>query len=242
MLVKLKGIVLHTVKFGENSLIVTLYTDKSGRQSCILNSVRSPKTASKAGLLQPLFILDLEIYQKQSREIQRIKEIKNALPYLTIPFDIQKSTQAIFLAEILYKTLLEEENAPHLFHFLENIFTIFDKMEDGKANFHICFLTKFTEHLGILPDFGKKSDDGFFDLRKGELVADEPAHPMFMNRETTRLFRKFVFLELTELSGIKITKQQKELLLAQLIDYYHIHFENLSTIKSLPVLKEVFLQ
>jgi DNA repair protein RecO (recombination protein O) len=240
MLVKKRGIVLHTVRFGESSLIITLYTDTSGRQSYLINAVRKVKAVSKAGLFQPLFMLDLEVYEKKTREIQHVKEVKIAHPYQTIPFDIQKSTQAIFLSEILYKTLREEEDNPLLFSFLENMLISFDLLEEGKSLYHILFLARLTEYLGIMPELNPDETNVWFDMKKGVLLNAEPSHPYFMNPETTRFLAKFLIAETDDLFRIKISKQQKDLLLAQLVDYYHVHFENLGSIKSLIVLKEVF--
>jgi len=206
----------------------------------MVHAVRKHGTINKAGLFQPLFILDIEVYEKKGRDIQQVKEIKNGYPYQSIPFEIQKSAQAMFLAEILYKTLREEEPNSQLFGFLENSLKKFDVMEKGKNYFHLHFLSRLTEYLGILPEISLGEQGSWFDMKKGELVYSEPSHPFFMNQEMTKLLGSFLIVEANELNTINITKQQKNLLLTQLIDYYHIHFENLGSIKSLPVLKEIF--
>ena len=58
---KSKGIVLRTVKYGETSVIVAIFTEIFGLQSYLVNGVRvaSKKSASKANLFQPSAILDL---------------------------------------------------------------------------------------------------------------------------------------------------------------------------------------
>ena len=140
MLVSTEGIVLHSIKYGESSLIVTIYTKAFGRQSYIINAARSKKSKNRAGILQPLFLVSLVSYQKHSREIQRIKEIKNEPTYQNIPFDIVKSTQVIFLGEMFYKTLVEQESSPEMFEFIKNSLLYFDLNEKGSANFHLWFL------------------------------------------------------------------------------------------------------
>ena len=71
-----KGIVLRVVKYGETSVIVTIYTELFGIQSYIVNGVRttSKKGASKASLFQPAAILDLIVYHNELKNLQRIKE------------------------------------------------------------------------------------------------------------------------------------------------------------------------
>ncbi|MBS1655487.1 MAG: recombination protein O N-terminal domain-containing protein, partial [Bacteroidetes bacterium] len=61
---KTKGIVLRTVKYGETSVIVTIYTELFGIQSYLVNGVRvsSKKGSGKANLFQPSAILDMVVY------------------------------------------------------------------------------------------------------------------------------------------------------------------------------------
>jgi len=240
MLAVTEGIVLHLVKYGESSVIATIFTREFGRQSYMVNASRSRKSVNKASLLQPLFMVDIVAYQKENRDIQRIKEIKSSQVYQNIPFDITKSTQAIFLAEILYKTLHEQESYTELFEFMQNTLLYFDLMEDGCSNFHLFFLFRLTEYLGFMPNTTKPGFEAWFDLRKGAMVPFEPSHPLFANKEATEHLIKLSLLRMSELGKLKISRSMRDYLLAILLDYYQLHFEGLGEIKSLSVLKEVF--
>jgi len=240
MLAATEGIVLHFIKYGESSVIATIFTKEFGRQSYMVNSSRSRKSKNKVGLLQPLFLLDLEVYQKQSREIQRVKELKSLQAYQNIPFDIKKLTQAIFLAEMLYKTIHEQESYPELYDFLKSALLYFDLMEEGWQNFHMYFLFRLTEYFGFMPDTQKSSFESWFDLRKGAVVSNEPSHPLFANKEVTEQLVTLSGLKINELGMFHISRDMRDTLLAVLVDYYQFHFENLGEIKSLKVLKEVF--
>src|SRR5690606_6646320 len=107
MLVTTEGIVLHFIKYGESSVIATIYTRDFGRQSYLVNAARSKKSQNTSSLLQRLFLVDMVAYQKQTRELHRIKELKSNQVYQNIPFNITKSSLAIFLAEVLYRTINE---------------------------------------------------------------------------------------------------------------------------------------
>ena len=240
MLATTEGIVLHFIKYGESSVIATIYTREFGRQSYIVNAARSKKSKNKASLLQPLFFVDLVTYQKQNRDIQRVKEIKSSQTYQNIPFDIAKSTQAIFISEMLYKTLNEQESFPEMFDFIKNSLLYFDLMENGFANFHLYFLFRLTEYLGFLPDTNRIGFEAWFDLRKGAVVPFEPSHPLFVNKEVTEYLCTLSTLKIQEISDFKISRNLRENLLSKLIEYYQLHFDNLGEIKSIGVLKEVF--
>jgi DNA repair protein RecO (recombination protein O) len=240
MLATTEGIILHYVKYGENSVIVNIYTRELGRQAYMLNVSRSKKSKNKAGILQPLFFVDLVAYQKDTREVQRIKEIKNQPVYQNIPFDVAKSTQAIFLAEMLSKTLREQESAPEMFDFILNSLLFFDLADNGMANFHLWFLFRLTEYLGFFPDTKKTGFEGWFDMRKGAVVPFEPPHPFFMHKEATNILCSLATLKIQELPQLKIPKHLRNYLTLKLVEYYQLHFEHLGEIKSLKVLHEVF--
>ena len=240
MLATTEGIVLHQVKYGESSVIVNIYTREFGRQAYLMNAARSKKSKNRAGLLQPLFLVDLVGYQKETREVQRIKEIKNTPAYQNIPFDVTKSTQVIFLAEILSKTLREQESAPPLFDFLKNTLMYFDWMESRSANFHLWFLFRLTEYLGFLPDTRKVGFEGWFDMRKGAVVPFEPSHPFFIQKEATRILCQLSELKIGDLEHWKILRNMRRLLTAKLVEYYKLHFENMGEVKSLKVMQEIF--
>lgn len=240
MLVTTEGIVLHTIKYGESSVIATIYTNDFGRQSYLINAARSKKSKNKASLLQPLFLVDLVAYQKQSSELSRIKEIKSSQIYQELPLDIVKSTMAIFLAEVLYKSVNEQESYPEMFDFIKNSLLYFDLMDSGYSNFHLWFLLRLTEYLGFLPGMERKGFQNWFDMKKGEIVHFQPSHPFFVNKEDTEFLADLAVLKIHELDQYKIPRKIRDSLITSLVEYYHLHFDNLGEIKSLSVLREVF--
>ena len=72
---KTKGIVLRGIKYGETSMVVTIFTEMFGVQTYMVNGVRTSKrSSSKANQFQPTAILDLVVYHSDNRSMQRIKE------------------------------------------------------------------------------------------------------------------------------------------------------------------------
>jgi len=235
-----EGLVLHFIKYGESSVITTLFTREFGRQSYMVNAARSKKSKNKASLLQSLFLIDWVAYQHKSGNLHRIREFKSNHTYQNIPFDITKSTQAIFLAEILNKTIHEEESYPELYDFIKNALLYFDLMEEGWSNFHLYFLFRLTEYMGFMPDTTKVGFEGWFDLRKGAIVPFEPPHPLFAHKEATEYIIQLSHLKINELDQLKISRSMRDYLLKVLLDYFQLHFDELGEIKSLKVLQEVF--
>jgi DNA repair protein RecO (recombination protein O) len=102
-----KGIVLRTVKYGETSVIVTIFTELFGIQSYLVNGVRtaSKKGSGKANLFQPTSILDMVVYHNELKQLQRIKEFRWSFLYQHILSDVRKNAVALFTVELLTKCL-----------------------------------------------------------------------------------------------------------------------------------------
>ena len=110
MLHKTRGVVFRFTKYGETSIIVTLFTELFGLQSYIVNGVRSKSGKNKIALFQPLTLLDLVVYHREHANLNRIKEVKCLYPFQSIPTDIKKSALAIFIIEVINKTVKEESH------------------------------------------------------------------------------------------------------------------------------------
>ena len=239
MIEKTRGIFLHAVKYSETSLIASIYTEDYGRQSFIINGVHGKNSTVRAAVFQPLYLLDLEIYYKSGREIHRIKNARISFPYSNIPFDIRKSTQVLFLAEVLYKCLREEEPNIELFDFLYHSLTLLDLTEAGISNFHIWFLFKLTRFLGFSPNREDAEICNFFDLQTARFVSHEPLHSQFTDKHLTILFTRLFNIDSSSIENLDYTQHERRLILEKLLEFYHIHLGNLGEFKSLEVLKEV---
>jgi len=239
VLEKTRGIFLHAVKYSETSLIATIYTETYGRQSFMINGVRSKTSAVKAAVFQPLYLLELEIYFKAGREIHRLKNARIAYPYNTVPFDIRKSSQVMFLAEILYKCLREEESNRELFDFIYHSLTFLDLSDSGINNFHIWFLFKLTRFLGFNPSADDSQINNFFDLQSAHFVSREPVHNQFTDKQSTVLFSRLFDVDFSSIETLNYTQNERKLMLDKLLEFYRIHFDNLGEIKSLTIIREV---
>jgi DNA repair protein RecO (recombination protein O) len=146
----------------------------------------------------------------------------------------------LFLAEILYKILQEEERNPPLYQFIESALLLFDAMEEGSANFHAWFLVRLTAFLGIFPRAGATAGPEWFDMRTGTFMPREPLHPAVMDPGTSGLLKTLMTLNSNDLPGYKITGIQRNVLLNKVLEYLDLHFGNVGHLRSTDVLKEVF--
>ena len=229
MLYKTRGIVLNFIKYRETSIITRIYTEDFGLQSYIVNSVRGSnrRGRSKISFFQPLTLLDLVVYHKKTAGLTRISDIRCAEPYQHIPYHVIKSSIALFVTEVLNKSLKEEEGNAELFAFIQQSLLVFDQMETGFENFHLQFMLKLSRYLGFIP----QSAQDFF--RQVYEFVGKPT----ITEEEGRLLSQLLESRYTEHTGVSRTIRQT--LLDDLIKFYQLHVASFGEIKSLTVLREV---
>ena len=223
-----KGIVLSSIKYAESSIVCRIYTEEFGIQSYLINGVRKKRGTSS--YYQVLSILDLVVFHKDSGGLQRVKEVRFARQHNSIPFNILKSSVALFLAEVLNKCLREEEKNQDLFSFLLSSIIGFDK-NPFDSSFHVRFLLKLSAHLGFYPDFSN-SHLPYFDLMNGFFVNHKPAHQHFIGAPLITLFVSLLKQENNILS-------EKKRLLNKLLEYYELHLDGFANIRSHEILDTV---
>ena len=150
MIFKTRGIVFHRIKYSESSIIAKIYTEQFGLCSFLVQGARKKTSAAKANLLQPLSLVELVAYHKETSGLQKMKELKNDHPLISIQNNIVKTTIAIFLSEMLVRSIREETPNKQLFSFLHQSIIFFDKLENP-VNFHLLFLIKLSKFLGFFP-------------------------------------------------------------------------------------------
>lgn len=225
---KTRSIVFNFIKFRESSVIARIYTEKYGLKNYLINNVRSFKPRYPVSLFQPLTQLDMVVYNKPGAEINRIAEIKCMNPYHSIPFDVMKSTVCLFLTEVLYKILREEEANQELFDFLVDSFNYYDEAETQHANFHLQFLVKLTSYLGINP------------IDVNEIIREiKSAGSSYLISESEK--KQFDQLILYPYQRpVDIDNQGRRKMLTLILLFYQHHFDPITEIKSLRILREVF--
>jgi DNA repair protein RecO (recombination protein O) len=220
MLHKTRGIVFRFTKYGDSSIIVTIFTELFGIQTYIVNGVRSKSAKGKIALYQPLTLLDLVVYYKENASIKRIKEIKCLHQYQTVSTSIRKSSLAIFMNEILNKAVKDESHASEIFEFLLSSLVLLDHQEDNIENFHLIFLIKLSRFLGF-----------------GAHQAEEILGVRMLDQEEEIILNRLLSADFTE--SVSMTNDQRRNLLEAILRFYTLHIEALGEIRSIQILKEV---
>jgi len=239
MLHKTKGIALKLTNYSESSVVIQIYTESFGLQSYLVNGAKKPKAKIRANIFQPLHLLDLIVYYKDNGNLNRISEATHSPPLLNLPYDIVKSSIAIFLNEVLYKSLKQQQHDGFLFNFIFQSVRYLDETHHNLANFHLVFLIKLSMFLGFLPQVGKTALP-FFDLRDGVFTSTLPPHSNVLQPPHTDIFHQLIGTTYETAAQIKISKEDRAVLLDKILDFYNIHVANFGEINAVYVLEEVF--
>ena len=239
MLHKTRGIVLKTTLYSESSVVVQIFTDKFGIQSYMINGVKKPRAKIRMNMLQPLHLVDMVVYHKANSSIQRISELRNSPVFRSIPYDIIKSTIVMFLNEVLYKSIRQQNADENIFDYIFSAISWFDESPQANPNFHLAFLLKLSRFLGFAPSTETKSDYSYFDLQEGEFKSLTPIHPYFMHKTDAGLFIELFMTPFEKLNEIKIDNPTRRLILDKILVYYTLHTASFGEIKSHQVLEEV---
>jgi DNA repair protein RecO (recombination protein O) len=240
MIEKIRGIVLQQIKYTDSGIIVRFFTREAGGMSVMVKGLRRGKSAKRNVFFQPMFILDMEVYNKDSRGLQLLKEYSPSFLACGLRDDVRKSCVAIFLGEVLSSVIRDEGVNPELYDFIERSVLYFDSALEPFANFHISFLSLLCGYLGFAPQRKDEMDDLFFDLADGRFTVLPPPHGGYLDSEISALMSRFFYDSYDEAKEIRLNGKQRDDILDALLKYYSVHTPMMKKINSLEVMKEVF--
>jgi DNA repair protein RecO (recombination protein O) len=240
MLIKTRGIVLSYLKYRETSIIARVYTERLGVQSYVVNGVRKAKPPGRIALFQPFTLLELVAYvARGSGGLTRLSEFRCAEPFRSLPYEVQKSSVALFLSEVVSRAVREEEQNEPLFQFLHDSILAFDQQTAGTENFALVFLLRLATYLGFGVSSGGELTDQVIMAGHAPTSSGATGPATLRLREFEHYFDEL--LRDAASSTIPNGRVRHELLNV-LIRYYQLHVEQMGEIRSLDILSQVLAE
>ena len=236
MLDKTEGIVLKTVKYSESSVIATIFTKKFGSLSFIVQGLRSTKNKQKGNLIQSGNILQLEIYLKEQRNLNRIKEYSTAYIYTNANFI--KQSILIFCIELISKCVKEHEVNERLYDYVSLFLIELDKDEHSIENKPLYFLLETASILGFEFSMQNILNGKYFNLERGKFEDVPTSTQSNLNENETLLLKKLIAVYYDK-NKLKFNSTERKILLEKLILYFRWHIPDFTDLKSPSVLSEV---
>ena len=243
MIHKTRGIVLRSVKYGETSLVVTVYTELFGLQSYMVNGARaaSKKGGSKLQFFQPAAILDLEVYHNELKNLQRIREVQWGHLYEHIYFDVVRNSVALFMVELLNRSLKQPESNADLYNFMEDALLHLDRASASvTANFPLFFAIHLSNFFGFRIEDEFDEAHPILDLIEGRFVPEIPSHEHYLDGSLSAATSQLLqVMQPAELTDVLLNKEARRILLQAFQTIYMVNISDFGQLRSLPVLQEV---
>ncbi|MBL7807140.1 MAG: DNA repair protein RecO [Saprospiraceae bacterium] len=238
-MLKTRGIVFRSVKYGETSVIADIFTEEKGLCSFIGGGVRTAKAKMPYNLFQPMTVVELVAYHREGSGASRLKEMRASEVWTSIPFDLKHGAVALFMAEVCRKAIHEEEEHRELFDFiLENLHWL-DTSPYPLANLHLHFLLSLAGHLGFQPLPPDTDGEVFFDLREGVFSPAPPPHTLIMEPDQVQQMLFLMDTPLENVHELPITRPQRKALLGKLLQYYQLHLPGFREVHTPEILEMV---
>ena len=237
MLYKTKAVILHTIKYADNSAVLQAYTEEAGTQSFLLRHLTDKRTRQLFPLLGHLSLVEIVAYESRTG-LHTIKEIHALHRFRTLQHNVVKQTILIFLNEVVKKTLQKMDADAPLFFFIEQSICQLDAEEDNYQNFHLYFLLHYARYLGFAPTDDYSEARPIFNLKEGRFLEATANNYLFSLSES----QSYIVSLLLKGESVKsqITKSLRVEMLDSLLLFYNVHLPDFGKMQSLEILHTVF--
>ena len=226
-----KGIVVRTIKYGETSLILDLFTEEKGLISCIAGGIRKKRSTMPPAAFQLLQVIKATIYFKDNDRLSRIKEVQPISLHHELIDDPIKRVIVLFLAELIQKSVKEKEAREELFYFLLTQLKRLNEIANHIANFHLLFMLELSRYLGFYPIQNYSDDLTYFDVIDGQFVERPDARRTLSEEESADLNKLFAIAN-EDASTTALSNNDRRGILQSMIKYYQSHIEGFGDMKS----------
>lgn len=210
-------VVLHLTKYSDHALILHTVDSVVGRCSYL---VRGIKRGNAVAAFHPLSLLDIVSAASPKSSLGWLREWEPALALHDIRGSRVKSSLAMFISEVLYRSFTNELSDPRFFDWLCEMIATLESAEGSVANFHLWFLVSYAVQMGFMP--GEAIEPA------GIFAADEAA-----------LFQEILRSSFDEAMAIPLSAARRQAFSRRMLQYLSWHLGTTIDARSLDVLHAV---
>ena len=236
---KTEGIVLQSLRYGDSSLIVKVFTRTEGLKSYMVKGAFNHSSKTRVALFQNLNCISyVEAGKPKNGSLGYLKDVQLASVYQSMPFVMNKSAILMYVSELLSKSITGQETNEALYDFIIRSLQWLDLVERDYANFPLFFTLELTRHLGFYPK--ANHENGFcFDMMEGQFVHDMPVHPYVLDPDSASLLSRLIGVGIDEACRLPLNVAQRRVLLDGLIVFMRLHAPVMHDFHSHEVLQSV---
>ena len=240
MNLKTEIVVLHKTKYKDSGLIVHGYSNTGGRQGFIVRKGGSFKNYAAISQLHPLSIIEAELAPGEKGDLKTIREFRTVFNLSNIRTNITKSTIAIFISELIYRSIKEVEQSRDLFGFIKKSVILLEEVEENYSNFHLWFIVEFARMIGYSPEDNYSSKNEYFDISNACFCSSPVLGGTCFDTTNSHILHSILNSKEESINLLKISGKQRYCFINDMINYIGYHMGHSINIQSLEILREVF--
>ena len=219
MIDRINAYVLSSRKFKDSLRLAHVFTMEYGVQTFLF---RTGKKGENISFFQPLNAIQFS-GKKSDGKLEIAKDMSLNAIYSSIPFQVEKSTIALFIAEFLYRCLPEHYINEEIFELIKKTTQRLDSAEKlGTLPIH--FIAQFALEMGFLSD---EYELTFENTRSDEALLHQSLH-------------LFISTSIEQEVHSPLNRELRKSLLEQLIAFCSSHLDTPIRLNSLEMFHEIF--
>lgn len=235
---KNRAIVVKSIRYGDNSLIVKLLTENNGLQSFLVKGAFNKTAKIRAALFQPLTILEI-VCARSRGDLGFLKEATVSHAFQSIPFEMKKNAIVMFVSELLSKTIQDSEPDTELFGFIHDSLVYLDEVSEKYADFPLKFAIELSRHLGFSPNTNGFRNGGVFNLEDGCFHHDGVGLLYIIDNQLSEKFFRLCNSNFFDNQSLEIGNNERRALLESVMTYFKLHVAGFNEMKSYEILRIV---
>jgi len=234
-----QGILLKKTQYQDNKYILKIYASESGLSSYYVNIGKGKKSQLYRNIIgQPMSYIEFEYLNKLTAEVKPIQKLNFYYTYTSIPYNFTKQSISLFMNELLLQTMRLPQFDKNLYNFITNSILKLDIQEHGLQLFPLWFIFELSKQLGFGPTLPQTTYETLFDIGKGTFVDAHLQPAITLSEQLSQTL--LLFLSSDNPFEMQIKKNIRNSLLQAAIEFYSLHGDFETEIKSLDILHIIF--
>ena len=237
-----KGIVLKSLKYGETSLIVSVYTELFGIQQYIIKGIRktSKKSSANASYFQEGAMLDMQVQHQEIKNFQYIKEYQWFYLYKNLFNNVVKNSVLLYIIEMLQHCCKQPEANAEIYYLTEEALIMLDSSDDAfTANLPLYYSIKLAARLGFEIQGHYSHLTPILDYQEGTFIANIPIHRYYIPEQLSKILSDIIIAPIKEIGSISLNRSMRSELIEYLQSFFQLHVPYYGKLNSPDILKQI---